>query len=622
MSFNEGSLIIGDGPEVYLIQNGTRRWVPDPQTLQAVNPQSWAAVQRVVQSDLFAVPAGVPLPALQDGSLSICPDGTAYFARGGRFHLVPDAATLAALPRDRAATTLAEDFVLLKAAVGDPLPSVNDVGANAAQIDAYVRSLAPLPVEPDTDTGGPIVKRPGVTDVDGVGVEVTEQRVRMARQVADFVEISPIPDVMWAGAAVTGGSVQSGSLAPIALTRSPGQITVTTDLTLPALRSQSRRLERPDLPSYVDTLNELIDDLRPTDSAAAMSFRLEKINTLEQGMVSFGMNLKGSGWGVDAKAQLNGDLTRSTLFGMFSQAYFQVSFTPEGSPPRFFADDVTIDEVMAYAGPNNPPCYLSSVTYGRMMVMLVDSEASALEVKASLSAAWQAAVSGQVDLAAQYKSTLSRSSITAVVVGGSSGMAGDVISDPANNLLGWIKSQLRLTADLPVTPIQYTVRYLAPPQHLVRVTRTTDPVKIVDANVYGGREVAWTGSVGEGSGRGPVNTGIRLNRGDEVTVTATGSIWAGWVFIGDNGPDGLDGPPKPWYPLPDGDGVRGSMLIGGYDNANWIPIGGGRRFTVPSERDDSQLWFRLNDNDMTNGNGSFRVTVSLRRRMPVINAAN
>ncbi|SNY39128.1 thiol-activated cytolysin family protein [Paractinoplanes atraurantiacus] len=621
MSFPEGSLIIGDGPEVYYVQNGTRRWVPDPLTLQAVDPRSWGAVQRVPQADLLAVPAGVPLPALNDGSLSICPGGPSYFARGGQFHLVPDAETLASLPRDHVASTLTDDFVLLKAAIGDPLPSVTDTSASVAAIDAYIRSLAPLPYEPDSDTPGPLVKRPGVTEVDGVDVEVTEQRVRMSRQVSDFVEISPIPDVMYAGSAVAGVSVPGGALAPIALTRAPGQITVTTDLTLPAVRSQSKRLERPDLPSYVDALNELLDELKPTDSAAAMSYRLEKINTLEQGMVSFGLNLKGSGWNVDAKASLNGNLTHSTVFGMFSQAYYQVAFTPEGSPPQFFADDVTLDEVKAYAGPNNPPCYLSSVTYGRMVILLVDGEASSLEIKAALSGAWTAAVSGAASLSAEYKNTLARSSVTAVVIGGSSGAAGDIIEDPANNLLGWVKKQLTITADLPVTPIQYTVRYMAAPHHLVKVSRTTDPVRIVDANVYGGREAAWSGAVGEGPGCGPVGTGLRMNRGDDVTVTATGSIWAGWVFIGRNGPEGLDGPPKPWYPLPDGDGVRGSMLIGGFDNTNWFPVGGGRRFTVPAEREDGELWFRLNDDNMTNGNGRFDINVSLRRRMPVINAA-
>jgi hypothetical protein len=144
----------------------------------------------------------------------------------------------------------------------------------------------------------------------------------------------------------------------------------------------------------------------------------------------------------------------------------------------------------------------------------------------------------------------------------------------------------------------------------------------VDANVYGGRQVAWSGPIGEGRGCGPVNTGIRLNRGDDVTVTATGSIWAGWTFLGNNGPDGLDGPPKPWYPLTKGDGVRGSMLIGGFDNDNWMPIGGGRHFNVPEENDDSELWFRLNDDNMTDGNGHFDVAVSLRRRIPMINAAD
>jgi hypothetical protein len=62
------------------------------------------------------------------------------------------------------------------------------------------------------------------------------------------------------------------------------------------------------------------------------------------------------------------------------------------------------------------------------------------------------------------------------------------------------------------------------------------------------------------------------------------------------------------------------MLIGGYDNANWFPIGSGTRFNVPDDRDDCELWLRLNDDNMTNGNGDFDVTVSLRRRMPTIPA--
>jgi hypothetical protein len=41
---------------------------------------------------------------------------------------------------------------------------------------------------------------------------------------------------------------------------------------------------------------------------------------------------------------------------------------------------------------------------------------------------------------------------------------------------------------------------------------------------------------------------------------------------------------------------------------------------VPNEQDNSELWLRLNDDNMTNGDGKFDVTLSVRRRLPVINA--
>ncbi|MGW1496446.1 thiol-activated cytolysin family protein [Streptomyces sp. NPDC002402] len=618
----DGDLIYSDGLGVYYIDNAKRHLIPNYTTLLALDSGGWNAAKHVSQDELLGIAIGRPIPSLADGSLLISTDGRSYLASDGELHEIPDAATLALAPRNRVVPVEPEDLRLLKTknAIGDALFSIDAADANVFAIDRYIRSLAPLPYQDNTDDRGPVFTRPGITEVDGVAVEVSEQRIRMSRQVADFVEISPVPDVMWAGAIVTGASVGPGSLAPIPLHRYPGRITVTTDLTLPAVRSQSERLEEPSLPEYRDARTGLMAALDPQDSAASMSYRLDKINTLEEGMVSFGINLKRAGWGVDAKVRLDSHLDRSTTFGMFSQAYYQIAFTPDGSPPRFFADDVSLNDVKAYCGPDNPPCYIASVTYGRMLTFLVDSEASSLAVQAAISAAWQDALSGQAHLQVEHKDTLSRSRVNAVVVGGSSGVGGDVIVDPVANLVPWINSQLALSKDVPPAPIQYTVRYLAAPHNLVRVSRTTDVVKIVDANVYGGRELAGNYKVGEGRGRGPVATGIRLNRGDELTITATGSIWAGWTFLGSNGPEGLSGRPKPYYPLPAGEGVRGSMLIGGYDNANWFPIGSGKRLFVPDDVDDTELWLRLNDEDMTNGNGEFDVNVSVRRRMPEIHA--
>jgi hypothetical protein len=62
MPFDEAQLVIGDGPEVYYIHDGKRRWVPDYITLQALHPQGWAAVARVSQADLLEAELGRPLP--------------------------------------------------------------------------------------------------------------------------------------------------------------------------------------------------------------------------------------------------------------------------------------------------------------------------------------------------------------------------------------------------------------------------------------------------------------------------------------------------------------------------------------------------------------------------------
>lgn len=379
--------------------------------------------------------------------------------------------------------------------------------------------------------------------------------------------------------------------------------------------------------SYVDAIADLIDQLKPYDAAAAVRLNLEQIASVEEAMVKAGFNVKGTGWGIDAKLDLSNNLSRSTTFGMFSQAYYQVAFSPEGSPFQFFADDVTLADVQLYAGQNNPPCYISSVTFGRMATFLIDSACSSAEARAALSATWTAAVSGSGAVDGQTKAVLAQSSVTAAVIGGSSGAAAIPIIDPANGLVPWIKSQIGIAADRPAAPIEYTVRYMAPPHNIVTVTRATDPIKIVDANVYGGRELMGTYQMGEGLGSTPISTGIILNRGDQVTITATGRIWAGWRFIGENGPEGLDGPPKPWYPLqPGGDSldqnvtVRGSSLLAGFDNASWFQVGSGRTASVPEERDKAVLWLNINDDNLTNGNGTFDVTVSLRRRVPTVNA--
>ncbi|MEW6374259.1 MAG: hypothetical protein AB1502_00515 [Thermodesulfobacteriota bacterium] len=60
-SFPDGTLIKGSGPDIYLIQNGVRRLIPDTATFNAMG-FNWGNVINVDDQKLGDVPLGIPMP--------------------------------------------------------------------------------------------------------------------------------------------------------------------------------------------------------------------------------------------------------------------------------------------------------------------------------------------------------------------------------------------------------------------------------------------------------------------------------------------------------------------------------------------------------------------------------
>jgi hypothetical protein len=104
-----------------------------------------------------------------------------------------------------------------------------------------------------------------------------------------------------------------------------------------------------------------------------------------------------------------------------------------------------------------------------------------------------------------------------------------------------------------------------------------------------------------------VDTGTYVRSGDRVVISASGTIDAGWWFIGDNGPQGLWFNGGQDYPAP---GEPADSLLyrtgGSYNFA-----GTGTDFV--SEEPGNRLRFRINDNVPGNGSGCFNVAFDLYR---------
>ena len=107
-----------------------------------------------------------------------------------------------------------------------------------------------------------------------------------------------------------------------------------------------------------------------------------------------------------------------------------------------------------------------------------------------------------------------------------------------------------------------------------------------------------------------IDTGIEAKFLDRLTFNATGLIWAGVVFTGQNGPNGWNSiDPDPKFPLV---GSHPYCLIGRMDGRYFF-VGDGQVFFYRGK--GSRVALRTNDDSPGNGTGAFDCTIQQWRRV-------
>jgi thiol-activated cytolysin len=156
----------------------------------------------------------------------------------------------------------------------------------------------------------------------------------------------------------------------------------------------------------------------------------------------------------------------------YTQAYYTVDVDAPGTPSDFLDPSVQLDDVQAQINEQNPPLYVASVTYGRMVVFTFESQYSDEELGAALQFAYNGGVDVSGDVSVTYKDIISSSKITAFILGGSGGVAAQSI-DSYDDLMNFIKSGGNYSKDSPGAPIAYKLAYLKD-NSPGRISLTTD----------------------------------------------------------------------------------------------------------------------------------------------------
>jgi thiol-activated cytolysin len=321
------------------------------------------------------------------------------------------------------------------------------------RIDDYIRALPYLPADE------PAVAEGAVGDPERQGdYQCTSQNLSETRQYDKIVAYAANSDSLWPGALVGGDSVYTGLFTQIVMPRRPETISVS----LANLGgAKSAVLENPSLSSYRDAVTGILDAEITGATPANIYSEIEQVHSQTQ--LSLALGAEVSWLGGQASIAASFDWAKEDVHARYvvryTQAYYTVDLDAPGRPSDVMDESVTLDEVAEVMNDQSPPLYVSSVTYGRMVVFTFESEYSAEELSAALSFAYSGGVDVSGDVSVTYKDILSKSKITAFILGGSGGEAARTI-DSYDALIEFIKSGGDYSKDSPGAPIAYKLSYL------------------------------------------------------------------------------------------------------------------------------------------------------------------
>ncbi|MFO7610476.1 MAG: thiol-activated cytolysin family protein [Candidatus Krumholzibacteriia bacterium] len=332
----------------------------------------------------------------------------------------------------RAAALFAAALLVILAGCGNDDPTGPGGSSQPVAPETVNNFVQALPAwEAPDDTEDPPVLEEAEEEFNGSAyVRCETVRYDRKQNFDNLIAVGANATALKPGMLVQGRGVREGSLATIGLARSP--LAISVDL---ALETPSRRIPNPSSSTIQDAVASL---QREADTRlgnldvipAQISFQAKEAYSFEQAMLDAGISVKYSGvlssGSVGASIRQNTSSTSHTAVVKIFQPMYTISFADDeiAEPADFFADSVTEADFQRQVqldtmGPDNQPCYVQSVTFGRMVVYSATSSevTSAEELKVALQASY-GFWSGSANYDEQKASIVRNSSVEVQVFGG------------------------------------------------------------------------------------------------------------------------------------------------------------------------------------------------------------
>ncbi len=320
---------------------------------------------------------------------------------------------------------------------------------NATQLNNYVAQL------PSVKQMSPFAERPAknatsraTSFLDGAQFASAYNYYEQAKEYDNQLLYTENDEVFYPGALVKAQSAVDGSYKPIAAPRKPITISVSLTGSKPSIT-----IEKPSLSAVRTGISELLNrSFNPPP--ANITYSSYEVHDEQHLKLALGASYNGAVNTVKGSVNFNYEKQKTRYIVKIEQEFYTVDLDLPQKASDFFSDD--FDYKTQFGA--EKPVYVSSIKYGRVYLLGIESNLSKVDLEAKINAS---ILSGKftADAEAAYKELSKSSKISGRVFGGSAKLAGEAIGDFAA-VRAFLKDGAAFSKDNLGAPLSYRLREL------------------------------------------------------------------------------------------------------------------------------------------------------------------
>ncbi|MEL6675985.1 MAG: thiol-activated cytolysin family protein [Bacteroidota bacterium] len=299
----------------------------------------------------------------------------------------------------------------------------------------------------------------------------TSKDVELSVNNQDFPLFTAGTEVIFPGNLLQGNSLQQATPSIIPLSRGPGTITISS-LNGSDSTGITQPVDEVSFESIAVATNQIIG-ANVGNLSANTTLEISEINSTEEIGVAMGLSYKDLKTNIKGSFEYNNSQSYSRYLVKLTQSFYTLVFSVPtvDQIDQTFGPDVTPEQLATYVYEGNPATYISSVNYGRVFYLLIQSTQSSTEVKAAIDLSFNAVVSkGEADIDVSYINDLEEKVVKGYAYGGDANLAGGALMGDLNQVANFIKEGAAINNG---APLSYVVRSLADPSQVVSTSLAT-----------------------------------------------------------------------------------------------------------------------------------------------------